>query len=239
MTTNLKVNIEAFYKVTYGLYIVSSKVNEKLSGYISNTVFQVTAEPVQFAVCCSKNNFTSEVIKQSKAFSISVLEQDTAAELIGLFGYKSGKDVNKFKGINYITGETGVPIVLDNTIAWFECEVVQTYDVGSHVLFIGKLVNNDLVDIYRAPLTYAYYREVKKGVAPKNAPTYIDKSQINMNISEGKNVKKYKCNVCGYIYDPESGDEKGGIPEGTAFEELPKDWICPVCDAQKSDFTEI
>ncbi len=239
MTTNLKVNIEAFYKVTYGLYIVSSKVNEKLSGYISNTVFQVTAEPVQFAVCCSKNNFTSEVIKQSKAFSISVLEQDTAAELIGLFGYKSGKDVNKFKGINYITGETGVPIVLDNTIAWFECEVVQTYDVGSHVLFIGKLVNNDLVDIDRAPLTYAYYREVKKGVAPKNAPTYIDKSQINMNISEGKNVKKYKCNVCGYIYDPESGDEKGGIPEGTAFEELPKDWICPVCDAQKSDFTEI
>jgi len=239
MTTNLKVNIEAFYKVTYGLYIVSSKVNEKLSGYISNTVFQVTAEPVQFAVCCSKNNFTSEVIKQSKAFSISVLEQDTAAELIGLFGYKSGKDVNKFKGINYITGETGVPIVLDNTIAWFECEVVQTYDVGSHVLFIGKLVNNDLVDIDRAPLTYAYYREVKKGVAPKNAPTYIDKSQINMNISEGKNVKKYKCNVCGYIYDPESGDEKGGIPEGTAFEELPKDWICPVCGTQKSDFTEI
>ena len=239
MTTNLKVNIEAFYKVTYGLYIVSSKVNEKLSGYISNTVFQVTAEPVQFAVCCSKNNFTSEVIKQSKAFSISVLEQDTAAELIGLFGYKSGKDVNKFKGINYITGETGVPIVLDNTIAWFECEVVQTYDVGSHVLFIGKLVNNDLVDIGRAPLTYAYYREVKKGVAPKNAPTYIDKSQINMNISEGKNVKKYKCNVCGYIYDPESGDEKGGIPEGTAFEELPKDWICPVCGTQKSDFTEI
>lgn len=239
MTTNLKVNIEAFYKVTYGLYIVSSKVNEKLSGYISNTVFQVTAEPVQFAVCCSKNNFTSEVIKQSKAFSISVLEQDTAAELIGLFGYKSGKDVNKFKGINYITGETGVPIVLDNTIAWFECEVVQTYDVGSHVLFIGKLVNNDLVDIDRAPLTYAYYREVKKGVAPKNAPTYIDKSQINMNISEGKIVKKYKCNVCGYIYDPESGDEKGGIPEGTAFEELPKDWICPVCGTQKSDFTEI
>ncbi len=239
MTTNLKVNIEAFYKVTYGLYIVSSKVNEKLSGYISNTVFQVTAEPVQFAVCCSKNNFTSEVIKQSKAFSISVLEQDTAAELIGLFGFKSGKDVNKFKGINYITGETGVPIVLDNTIAWFECEVVQTYDVGSHVLFIGKLVNNDLVDIDRAPLTYAYYREVKKGVAPKNAPTYIDKSQINMNISEGKNVKKYKCNVCGYIYDPESGDEKGGIPEGTAFEELPKDWICPVCDTQKSNFSEI
>jgi len=239
MTTNLKVNIEAFYKVTYGLYIVSSKVNEKLSGYISNTVFQVTAEPVQFAVCCSKNNFTSEVIKQSKAFSISVLEQDTAAELIGLFGFKSGKDVNKFKGINYITGETGVPIVLDNTIAWFECEVVQTYNVGSHVLFIGKLVNNDLVDIDRAPLTYAYYREVKKGVAPKNAPTYIDKSQINMNISEGKNVKKYKCNVCGYIYDPESGDEKGGIQEGTAFEELPKDWTCPVCDTQKSNFSEI
>lgn len=234
-----KINIEAFFKVTYGLYIVSSRNKEIQNGYISNTVFQVTSEPAQFAISCSKNNFTSEIINESKAFSISVLEKDTSEELIGLFGYKRGKDVNKFESVNYITGETGVPIVLDNTLAWFECEVVQTYDAGSHLVFIGKLINSDLIDIDKDPLTYAYYRDIKGKLAPKNAPTYIDISKITMNKFEGNNVKKFKCSVCGYIYDPEKGDDKGVIPEGTAFLKLPENWVCPVCGAQKSKFKEI
>jgi flavin reductase (DIM6/NTAB) family NADH-FMN oxidoreductase RutF/rubredoxin len=239
MTDNSAINFEAFFKVTYGLYIVSSQGDGKKGGYISNTVFQVTAEPVQFAVCCSKKNYTSLLIKESKAFSISVLEKDTSAELIGLFGYKSGRDINKFENVEYITTETGVPVVLDNTLAWFECSVVKTYDVGSHLIFIGTLVQNRLLDTDKEPLTYVYYREVKKGIAPENAPTYIDKSKIEKQLKGKKSTGKYKCEVCGYIYDPEKGDSKGGIPEGTSFEELPEDWVCPVCGTRKSDFTEI
>jgi flavin reductase (DIM6/NTAB) family NADH-FMN oxidoreductase RutF len=178
MTDNSLINIEAFFKITYGLYIVSSRIDDKLNGFISNSVVQITAEPVQFAVCCHKDNYTSILIIESKNFSISVLHKDARAELIGLFGYKSGRDINKFESINYITGKTGVPIVTDDTIAWFECELRQTYDVGTHLLFTGEVLKNDIIYSEKEPLTYAYYREVRKGFAPKNAPTFIDKSKL-------------------------------------------------------------
>jgi len=178
MTDNSLINIEAFFKITYGLYIVSSRLNDKLNGFISNSVVQITAEPAQFAVCCHKDNYTAAQIKESKVFSISVLHRDTSAKLIGLFGYQSGRDVNKFESINYITGQTGVPIVMDDTIAWFECELRQTFDVGTHLIFTGEVVKNDIIDPEKEPLTYAYYREVRKGFAPKNAPTFIDRSKL-------------------------------------------------------------
>lgn len=168
------MNIESFFKISYGLYVVSSVVGSKRNGYISNTVFQVTAEPAQMAIACSKNNFTAEMISNSKIFSISVLKKETRNEIIGAFGYRSGKDMDKFGKFKHITGKTGVPILLDDTLAWFECELTQTLDVGSHVLFIGTVTDCDLIDGQGEPLTYAYYRDVKKGKAPKNAPTYID-----------------------------------------------------------------
>jgi len=51
-------------------------------------------------------------------------------------------------------------------------------------------------------------------------------------------MKKYKCSVCGWIYDPETGDEAGDIPAGTAFEDLPAGWVCPVCGATTDEFEE-
>jgi len=75
----LPMNFEAFFRISYGLYVVSSSKGEKFNGYISNTVFQVTAEPAQFAVCCSKDNYTTELINESRNFSISVLKKDIKA----------------------------------------------------------------------------------------------------------------------------------------------------------------
>ncbi len=172
------MNIEAFFKLTYGLYIVSSAAEKKLNGYISNTVFQVTAEPPKLAISCNKDNYTASLIQKSRHFSVSVLHQDVKAAIIGSFGYKSGADIDKFEGIEYRHGTTGVPIVMEDTIAWFECRVEQEYDVGTHLMFIGEIVNNEMIDPGKTPLTYAHYREVKRGVAPKNAPTYIDKSKL-------------------------------------------------------------
>ncbi len=172
------MDLQAFFKISYGLYIVSAQRDGQCNGYISNTVFQVTAEPAQLATCCSKQNFTCDLIAASKAFSISVLSQDTPAPIIGLFGYKSGKDVNKFEKLNYKIGITGVPIVLESCLAFFECRVVQTIDVGTHLLFIAEVVDSQLLNADGIPLTYTYYREVKKGKAPKNAPTYVDPAQL-------------------------------------------------------------
>ncbi|MCK5764364.1 MAG: flavin reductase, partial [Bacteroidales bacterium] len=101
------MDIQSFFKLTYGLYIVSSKDGDKLNGHISNTVFQVSAEPARFAVATHKDNLTTEYIRKSKVFSISVLQQDCDLEFLGPWGFKSGRDVDKFKNTNFKTGKSG------------------------------------------------------------------------------------------------------------------------------------
>jgi len=230
------MNTEAFFKITYGLYIVSSGLGDKKSGYIANTAFQVTAEPPQIAIACNKDNYTSTLIDERGAFSISILKQKASSDLIGLFGYKSGKDIDKFATTKYITGKTGTPIVTDDAIAWFECKLVNKFDVGTHIIYIGEILNNDLLDANGEPLTYDYYRNVKKGKAPKNAPTYVKEAVSETSASPSLGGAKYQCMVCDHIYDPVEGDPDGGIAPGTAFEDIPDDWVCPVCGAAKSDF---
>ncbi len=231
------MNIEAFFKISYGLYVVGSVKDNKLNAYVSNTVFQVTAEPARFAIACSKNNFTAEFIEKSKVFSVSVLQKETRADIIGTFGYKSGRDIDKFAGFRHQTGKTGAPVLLDDTLAWFECEVIQTIDTGSHLLFIGNVTDGELINASGEPLTYAYYREVKKGKAPKNAPTYIDPEKVKKQ-ANAKVYDKYYCTACGYIYDPAVGDPEHGFPPGTRFEDLPDTWVCPVCGTEKIDFAK-
>jgi len=127
-------------------------------------------------------------------------------------------------------GETGVPIVLNDCIAFLECKVIQTIDVGTHYMFIGELLQSEIVDDTKDALTYLHYRQVRKGAAPKNAPTYIDKSKLAATIA-GSGFKKFECTACGYIYDESEQDIK--------FADLPDDWVCPVCESEKSDFIEI
>jgi len=232
------IDFEALFKISYGLYIVCSGDKENGNGFISNTVFQVTSEPPQFAACCSKDNYTAEFIKKYKAFSVSVLHQDAPADIIGKFGYKTGKNIDKLDGVGLKIGETGVPIVLDESIAFMECRLVQTFDVGTHLIFIGELIQAEILDENKESLTYEHYRKVRKGLAPKNAPTYIDKSKMKKK-EQTNGPRKYKCTVCGYIYDPAKGDEENGIPPGTSFEDLPDDWVCPDCGSEKKEFIQI
>ena len=232
------MNIEAFFKISYGIYVVSSEFGGKLNGYIANTAFQVTAEPAQFAISCNKNNFTAELIKQSGAFSISILEQDVKPEIISAFGYKSGKDVNKFENVEYKIGKTNAPILLENAVAYFECKVVNSFEVGTHIIFIGELVDGELLDESKEPMTYAYYRDIKKGKAPKNAPTYIAPEKLSAKENEIIS-DKYRCQVCGYIYDPAKGEPEHNIPAGTKFDELHDSWICPICSAEKELFEKV
>ena len=224
------IDFEALYKISYGLYIVCSGDRTKGNGFISNTVFQVTAEPARFAACCNKENYTAQFIQKSGIFSVSVLHEDTSPDIFGRFGYKSGKDFNKMEGMQIRYGETGVPIVLNDAIAFLECRVVQTFDVGTHLLFIGELVQSGILNDTLEPITYLYYRQIKKGVAPKNAPTYVDKSKLEKTATVSAS-KKFKCTACGYIYDE--------AKEGKKFADLPDDWICPICGSEKEDFIEV
>lgn len=233
------MNIDAFFKVSYGLYIVSSLDGQQYNGHISNTVFQVTAEPARFAIATNKDNITTDYIEKSQVFSISVLSQQSDLEFLGPWGFKSGKEVDKFTSTNHKLSKNGTPYVTENCIAWFDCEVKQRIDVGTHILYIGEVIESVLIDDEATPLTYDYYRKVIKGVSPKNAPTYLgDKEPL---IEEGKVLDKqmYKCVVCGYLYDPEVGDPDSGLDPGTAFEDIPDDWMCPVCGVTKKDFTPV
>ena len=225
------INYEALFKITYGLFIVCSGDKNHGNGFISNTVFQVTSDPPRFAVCCNKNNYTAEVILSSLVFSVSVLTIDANPELFGRFGYKSGKDINKFEGliVKYCEN-TGVPVVLDDSIAYLECKVNQTVDVGTHYIFIGELLESEILDNKKEPLTYSYFRQVRKGAPPKNAPTYIDKAKLETRM-ESPVFKKYECTACGYIYDE--------AIEGVRFIDLPDDWQCPNCGTSKEDFIEV
>jgi len=226
----MMINFEALFKISYGLYIVSSGSKDYGNGFVSNTFFQVSSDPPKFAACCSKENHTAGVIGENGTFSVSVLQADTAAGTIGTFGFKSGKDINKMEGMNLKYGGSGVPIVLNDAVAYLVCRVVETYDLGSHLMFIGELLESEVLDSSKEALTYKHYRDVKKGIAPKNAPTYIDKSKLHKK-SEGGDFAKYECAACGYIYDEEK--------EGKKFDDLPDNWLCPVCGSEKDDFYKL
>ena len=226
------MNTKAFRKLSYGLYIVSSRSGERLNGQIANTVFQVSSKPATIAVSLNKSNLTHDYVRESRVFSVSVLSKEAPMAFIGRFGFKGGRDVNKFEGIGYRIGTSGAPIVTDFSVAYVEAEVVGETDCETHTVFIGKVVDCGVLTD-EEPMTYAFYHEVKGGKSPKSAPTYI---QDEPKASPPAKARRYVCSLCGYVYDPEKGDPDSGIAPGTPFENIPDGWVCPVCGAEKDKF---
>ncbi|MGA1864529.1 MAG: flavin reductase family protein [bacterium] len=165
------MNPKALYKISYGLYIVSSKIGDKINGQIANTLFQVTSEPQTIAVSINKKNLTHEYITHSNSCTVSILSEQAPMPFIGTFGFKSGRDIDKFRNINYKIGITEIPIVLDYTLAYIEATIINKIDVNTHTVFIGKVKDADVLNNDK-PMTYEYYHQVKGGISPKNAPTY-------------------------------------------------------------------
>jgi len=230
------MNPKVLHKISYGLYVVCSKNKDNINGQIANAIFQVTAEPKTIAVSINKQNLTHEFIEKSKVFSVSILSENTPMKFIGTFGFKSGREINKFIDVKYKFGKTKTPIILDNTLAYFEVKLIDKIDIGTHTIFVGNVEDGEILT-EENPLTYEFYHKVKGGYSPKTAPTYsseVDKKfEKNMEV---KKMDKYVCEVCGYVYDPEKGDPDNGIAPGTKFEDLPDEWVCPVCGASKDAF---
>jgi flavin reductase (DIM6/NTAB) family NADH-FMN oxidoreductase RutF/rubredoxin len=216
------------------MYIVCSYKNGRTNGQVANTVFQITSEPATIAVSINKNNLTHEFIRESRRFTVSVLTQNCPLDLIGKFGFKSGREINKFENVQFSALDSGCPVVLEHTLAYLEAKVVKELDCGTHTLFLGEITASKLLK-EAVPMTYDYYHKVKRGTTPQSAPTFIkgeDKQEIP---GAGQ---KYRCEVCNYIYDPALGDPDSGIVPGTLFEDIPDSWRCPVCGADKSQFVK-
>ncbi len=228
-------NPACLFNLTYGLYVVTARADDKGNGQIANTVIQVTADPARIAVALNKENLTHEYVSRGGVFGFSVLDKETPMPFIGLFGFKSGRDVDKLVQVEYKEGSSGCPLVTENALAVIEARVVDRLDVGTHTIFVGDVVGGEVLRDGE-PLTYAYYREIKGGKAPKTAPTYHGPPPAAAEKGSDVKMDKYVCQVCGYVYDPAKGDPDNGVEPGTTFEELPDDWVCPVCGAAKDQF---
>ncbi len=212
--------------LTYGMYVVTTKYNDKKVGCFVNTVTQITSQTPVISISINKNNYTNEAIKINKKIGISILSEKTDPKVIGKFGFFSSKDVDKFDEIEYIDIDD-VPVVNENICGYLICQVINIIDVETHNIVLARVVDTkkENEDI---PMTYSYYHNVIKGKVPKNAPTY---KEVEENKVEVENMYKYKCKICGHIYDEEK--------EGVKFTDLPEDWVCPLCGVKKELFEKI
>ena len=162
----------AFRDLSYGLYIVTSRDGDRLNGQIVNTVIQVTSDPPRVAVIINKKNLTHDFITRSGVFGVSVLDDTATMTFIGPFGFRSGRDVNKFEKVSFKKGVTGAPLVSEHSLSLLEAKVFDCIDLGTHSIFIGDVVFSEVLKTGK-PLTYHFYHEVLKGKSPPNAPTFM------------------------------------------------------------------
>jgi flavin reductase (DIM6/NTAB) family NADH-FMN oxidoreductase RutF len=165
------MDTKAFYKLTYGLYIISTAFEGKDSGCVVNTLAQVTSEPAKVSVAINKNNFTEQQIEKSQRSAAVALTQDADIKLIGAFGFKSSKDTDKFSGLESARDAYGMPYITQNVAARLSCRVTDKLDLGTHMMLIAEVEDAEVLG-EQEPLTYAYYQKFKKGTTPKNAPSY-------------------------------------------------------------------
>lgn len=203
------------YDISYGLYIIGANDGGRLVGCVANTVVQITSENPTIAISLNKNNYTYQIIKESKKFSVNILSEEVKPELIGTFGFQTSKEVDKYTEIHYELIQ-GLPVIKEKCSGTLLCDVIDMVDMDTHVIIIASLkdaVRNEML----TPMTYSYYHKVIKGKAPKNAPTYQKEE------TEAKPTTSYVCSICGYIHEGDISEE-------------PEDYICPICKAAKDKF---
>lgn len=200
-----KNDLTALFKIGYGLYVVTSNDGSKDNGCIVNTVSQVTNTPNRVAVCINKQNYSHHVIKQTGKMNVNCLSVEAPFSVFESFGFRSGRTVNKFEGMDVLRSDNGLVFLTRYINAFMSLKVEQYVDLDTHGMFICEVTEARVMSD-KETMTYTYYQD---NVKPKPA-------------TEGK--KGWVCKICGYIYE---GDE------------LPDDFICPLCKHPASDFEPI
>lgn len=201
---------KALYKLSYGVFMLSTKAGDKANGCITNTCMQVANSPTRIAICVLNTNYTCDLIKESGVFALSVLDETTTFETIKHWGFQSGRNVDKMDGLPLPVDVQGVPYLSWSCCSVISGKVVQTVDLGSHTMFIAEVVDA-VVTSDKNPITYSDYQNKIK---PKPAAA----------VQPEKKIVGWKCKICNYVY------------EGP---ELPSDFLCPLCGHDKDDFEPI
>lgn len=222
----------AFHSLSYGLYIISTKDEDRSAGCVVNTFQQVTSSPMQVSVTLNKENATTGHILNSGRFVAACLSQEATMDLIGTFGFHCSNDRDKFEGFETTEDHEGVAYVREGVAARFSVRVVQTVDVGTHIMFIGEVDAAEKMTSDE-PMTYAYYHLVKGGKTPPKASSFIgevaplETEKVSDDEGESKPVYAYRCSVCGHIEYVQD------------VSELPDDYACLVCGVGTDMFERI
>ena len=204
------MNEKTMFKLTYGLFVLTARQGEKDNGCIINTAGQVTAVPNRISIAVNKANYTHDMVLATKKFNVSILSEDAKFSTFQRFGFQSGKDVNKFEGYDQVKrAENGIYYVTEGTNGYISATVESTMDLGSHTLFIAAVDDMDVLSDVPST-TYNYYQSNIKPMPAAPAS------------KTGKTI--WRCRICGYEYEGE---------------ELPADFICPVCKHPASDFEKV
>ena len=203
------MNNMIFRKMSYGVYILTTMDGERPTGCTVNSVMQITSDPATAAVSVNHNNYTNECISRSGMFAFHILSEQSDPGLIGTFGFRSGRETDKFEGLSW-EQKQGVPVLTGGVNGYVICRVIDRMETATHTVFLGEVIDGVVLDEAAPQMTYAYYHQVIRGKSPKNAPTYIPQKE---EPADGKKVV-HVCQVCGYVYE--------GDP-------LPAGYVCPVC----------
>ncbi len=214
-TEKQMVDYASMYQLNCGLFVASTAWEGKLNGCVVNTVLQVTYEPLKCIVVIDKKNLTHDMVMKSRSIGVSVFSEEVSLEDIGRFGFSSGREQDKFDGVPYTLDVQGNPLLTKGVSAVFSFSVEETVDVGTHTVFVCAVKQAETVSASPA-ITYRQYRDKKLG---NKAPAGDKEGDV------------YLCTVCKYEYD----EAKEGVP----FDELPDDWVCPICKRPKSAFKKI
>ena len=217
------MDLQALNNLSYGMYIVTTRKESKNVGCLINSAMQITSKNPIIAISLNKENYTNQVLKETRKCTLSILSEKTNPEVISKFGFFSSSEVNKFENINYKDIDN-LPIILEDVSGYIIGEVIRVIDAETHDIFLIRVKQTEKVS-EESPMTYKYYHEKLKGKSPKKAPTYQEERE------EKTTANRYQCSVCGYIYD----DSK----EEVKFEDLPEDWTCPLCGVGKDKFIKL
>lgn len=163
------MNNLVFNNLSYGVYVVTTWDGERPTGCTANSIMQITAEPATIAVSIHHDNYTHELLSKDGRFAVSIISETSNPQIIGRFGFISGKSVDKFDRFSYSV-KGGMP-VLDDCCGYIVCKVIDKVETSTHTVFIADVEDGDVME--GTPMTYAYYHKVIKGKSPAKAPTYI------------------------------------------------------------------
>ncbi|GAB6393613.1 MAG: flavin reductase [Treponematales bacterium] len=164
------MDLQALRNLTYGLFVVGTKDGGRLTGCVVNSAGQVGSEPPLVSVCINRGNFTSECVRKAGGFAVSILAEGCAFPVIGRFGFRSGRDFDKFDGVPHSLTPAGYPVLEEGTCGWLECALETSLDLPTHTLFVGRLTGG--ASAPGMPMTYDYYHRVVKGKTPPSAPSF-------------------------------------------------------------------